>query len=100
LAAIVFGGGRTNWRLSIGIEPDPDRKRTTIEVWTKSGLVTYYLLFAMRLATRRVCFLGCMPTPGGSWMAQMARNLTDAFGRGYPPPRCLTDTKPFGRVFH
>ncbi len=82
-----------------GIEPAPDHKRTTtwstflkahwdqlaaidfttIEVWTKSGLVTYYLLFAMRLATRRVCFLGCTPNPGGSWMAQMARNLTDAF---------------------
>jgi putative transposase len=59
-----------------GIEPAPERKRTTtwsaflkahwnqlaaidfttIEVWTKSGLVTYYLLFAMRLATRRVLF--------------------------------------------
>jgi len=27
---------------------------TTIEVWTKSGLVTCYLLFVMELATRRV----------------------------------------------
>jgi transposase InsO family protein len=52
---------------------------TTIEVWTQSGLVTYYLLFAMRLATRRVCFLGCAPSPVSSWMAQMACNLTDAF---------------------
>ena len=54
-----------------GIEPAPSRKRmttwatflkahwdqlaaidfTTVEVWTESGLVTYYLLFAMRLAT-------------------------------------------------
>ena len=82
-----------------GIEPAPERKRTTtwstflkahwdqlaaidfttVEVWTKGGLVTYYLLFAMRLATRQVCFLGCTPNPVGSWMAQMARNLTDAF---------------------
>ena len=82
-----------------GIEPAPKRKRTTtwstflkahwdqlaaidfttMEVWTQSGLVTYYLLFAMRLATRRVCFLGCTPHPVGMWMAQMARNLTDAF---------------------
>ena len=82
-----------------GIEPAPERKRTTtwstflkahwnqlsaidfttIEVWTKNGLVTYYLLFAMRLATRQVCFLGCTPNPGGPWMTQMARNLTDAF---------------------
>jgi transposase InsO family protein len=52
---------------------------TSLEVWSKGGLVTYYLLFAMRLATRQVCFLGCTPHPVGSWMAQMARNLTDAF---------------------
>ena len=82
-----------------GIEPAAERKRTTswstflkahwdqlaaidfttVEVWTKGGLVTYYLLFAMRLATRQVCFLGCTPNPVRSWMAQMARNLTDAF---------------------
>jgi putative transposase len=52
---------------------------TTLEVWTKNGLVTHYLLFAMRLATRQVCFLGCTPNPGGPWMRQRARNLTDAF---------------------
>ena len=54
-----------------GIEPAPERKRqtswttflqshreslgaidfTTIEVWTKNGLVTYYLLFVMKLLT-------------------------------------------------
>ena len=48
-------------------------------MWTTNGLVTYYLLFAMRLATRQVCFLGCTPNPDGPWMTQMARNLTDAF---------------------
>src|SRR4029434_2424116 len=52
---------------------------TTVEVWTFSGLVTYYLLFAMRLATRQVCFLGCTPHPAGLWMANMARNLVDDF---------------------
>src|SRR5262245_12609654 len=56
-----------------GIEPAPERRRqstwktflqahwdvlasidfTTIEVWTKSGLATCYLLFVMELATRR-----------------------------------------------
>lgn len=61
-----------------GIEPAPQRKRqstwktflkahwdvlgaigfTTVEVWTKGGLVTYYLLFVMEIATRRVRFAG------------------------------------------
>jgi hypothetical protein len=81
-----------------GIEPVPDRKRqttwvtflkahwdvlgaidfTTIEVWTRGGLVTYYLLFVMEVATRRVHFAGCTPNPHESWMKQIARNLTDA----------------------
>ena len=81
-----------------GIEPAPDRQRqttwatflkahwdvlaaidfTTIEVWTKSGLVTFYLLFVMELKTRRVHFAGCTPHPGERWMQQVARNLTDS----------------------
>jgi len=80
-----------------GIEPAPERKRhstwktflqahwetlaavdfTTIEVWTKCGLVTYYLLFVLELATRRVHFAGLTPSPDGPWMTQIARNLTD-----------------------
>jgi transposase InsO family protein len=82
-----------------GIEPAPKRKRqttwktflrahldvlgaidfTTIEVWTKGGLVTYYLLFVMEIATRRVHFAGCSVSPDELWMKQVARNLTDAF---------------------
>ena len=50
---------------------------TTVEVWTTKGLVTFYLLFAMHLATRRVRFVGCTPNPGGPWMAQTARELTN-----------------------
>jgi putative transposase len=81
-----------------GIGPAPDRKRqsnwktfleahwdvmasvdfTTLEVWTKSGLVTCCLLFVMELATRRVLFAGCTPNPDESWMNQAARNLSDA----------------------
>jgi len=81
-----------------GIEPAPDRKRqstwksfleahwdvlasadfTAIEVWTKSGLVTSYLLFVVELATRRVHFAGLTANPDEKWMLQIARNLTDA----------------------
>jgi putative transposase len=81
-----------------GIEPAPIRKRqstwkallrahwdvlasvdfTTIEVWTRNGLVTYNLLFVMELATRRVHFSGFTTNPDEGWMLQVARNLTDA----------------------
>jgi putative transposase len=81
-----------------GIETADDRKRqttwktfikshwdvlasiefTTIEVWTKGGLVTYYLLSVMEVATRRVHFAGCTPNPDEVWMKQIARNLTDS----------------------
>jgi transposase InsO family protein len=79
-----------------GIEPAPDRKRqttwktflkahwdvlaaidfTTVEVWTKGGLVTYDLLFVMELKTRRVHFAGCTPNLHEAWMKQAARELT------------------------
>jgi transposase InsO family protein len=48
-----------------------------MEVWTTGGLTTFYLRFAMRLATRRVHFAGCKTNPDGPWMTQIARNLTD-----------------------
>jgi transposase InsO family protein len=81
-----------------GIEPAPERKGrttwktfiqahwdvlaaidfTTIEVWTKSGLATFYLLFVMELSTRRVQFAGCTTNPEDDWMMQVGRNLTDS----------------------
>jgi putative transposase len=81
-----------------GIEPAPVRKRqttwktflkahsevmaaidfTTLELWTKGGLVTYYLLCVMELATRRVQFAGVTASPDERWMKQIARNLTAA----------------------
>jgi len=84
------------------MDPAPDRKRqgnwkeflhthwdvlasvdfTTIGVWTKKGLATYYLLFFMELATRRVHFAGLTMNPDESWMLQVARNVTDA-GDGF-----------------
>lgn len=70
-----------------GIEPAPQRKRqtgwktlisprenlaaddfTTIEVGTKGGLVTYYLLFVLEFPTRRVRFAGLTLGPDGPWM--------------------------------
>jgi putative transposase len=49
-----------------------------VEVWTPTGLVTYYLLFAIQHSTRAVHFVGCTVHPDAAWMEQLARNLTDA----------------------
>jgi putative transposase len=53
---------------------------TTIGVWTRKGLVTYYLSFFMELATRRVHFAGFTVEPDEGWLLQVARNVTDAEG--------------------
>ena len=78
-----------------GIEPAPERKTTwkeflnthwrllaatdffTVEVWSPTGLVRFYVLFVIDLATRRVKIAGISSGPNGNWMAQIARNLTD-----------------------
>jgi transposase InsO family protein len=80
-----------------GLQPAPTRKRTgswetflkahwdvmasidftTVEVWTKGGLTTYYLLFVMELKTRRVNFAGCTTNPSEAWMKTIARELTN-----------------------
>jgi transposase InsO family protein len=80
-----------------GIEPAPERGKGmpwsvflkahwkalaasdffTVEVWSWSGLVTYYVLLVMELATRRVCIAGITTHPDTQWMLQMARQLTD-----------------------
>ena len=49
----------------------------TSEVWTARGLVTHYVLFAIDISTRAVEILGVTTNPGGAFMAQIARNLTD-----------------------
>jgi transposase InsO family protein len=48
----------------------------TAEVWTASGLTTYYVLTFMRVATRKVCIAGITMSPDRRWMEQMARNVT------------------------
>jgi len=82
-----------------GIEPDPDRQRkttwetflkaywevlaavdfTTVEVWTRGGMVTFYILAAMRLSTRRIHIAGVTPNPNAAWVQQVARNLIDCY---------------------
>jgi putative transposase len=79
-----------------GIAPAPERKTTTTwkefirthmdvlvatdfftaEVWTLSGLVTYYVLFFIHLGSRKVEIAGMTPHPNEAWMVQMARNVT------------------------
>jgi putative transposase len=81
-----------------GIPPAPERKKTTTwnefirthmdvlvatdfftaEVWTKAGLVTYYVLFFIHLASRKVHIAGVTPHPDQPWMMQIARNVTMA----------------------
>jgi transposase InsO family protein len=78
-----------------GIAPSPDRPTTwkaflkshadviaaadffTVDVWTKHGLVTHYVFFVIHHATRMVEIAGVTPNPGGNFMTQVARNLTD-----------------------
>ena len=50
---------------------------TTVEVWTKGGLTTFYLLLVMELETRRVNFAGCTTNPNEAGMKTIARELTN-----------------------
>ncbi len=45
---------------------------------TRGGLVRYLVLFVIDLKTRRVHVAGVTCAADGAWMAQVARNLTDA----------------------
>lgn len=79
-----------------GISPAPEREKTTTwrdfirshldvlwatdffstEVWTLGGLVTFYILFFIKLDTREVHIAGITSAPNEQWMKQIARNLT------------------------
>jgi len=50
----------------------------TTEVWTWRGLVTYYTVFVIDLASRRVQIAGSTPYPDDVFMHQVSRTLTAA----------------------
>jgi len=83
-----------------GLGPAPERKRHTpwaefirrhkevlwatdfftAEVWTATGLTTFYVLFFRHLRSRRVVLGGITPFPNEAWLKQIARNVTAADG--------------------
>ena len=50
----------------------------TTEVWTWRGLVTYYTIFVIDLASRRVQIVGSTPSPDERFMQQVVRTMTAA----------------------
>ena len=58
--------------------------------------MTYYILFVIDLRSRKVHFAGATPNPRESFMAQVARNLTDVvngFLKGHRFLICDRDSK-------
>jgi hypothetical protein len=49
-----------------------------LEVCTLKGLVSYYILFFIDIASRSVHIAGITLHPDNRWMRQIARNVTDA----------------------
>ena len=50
----------------------------TIEVWTRTGLRRFVVLFLIDLSTRRVEIAPVATHADGLWMSQVARNLSNA----------------------
>jgi putative transposase len=68
----------------------------TTEVWTWRGLVTYYTVFVIDLASRRVQIAGSTPHPHEFFMAQVVRTMTaadDGLLRKHQVLICDRDTK-------
>jgi hypothetical protein len=63
---------------------------STTEVWTWQGLVTYYTVFMIDLASRRVQILGSTPHSEAVFMQQIVRTLTMAEADVVGAPRVLT----------
>jgi transposase InsO family protein len=65
----------------------------TTEVWTWQGLVTFYTVFVIELASRRVQILGSTPHPDEAFMWQIVRNLTLADAGVFRVLICDRDAK-------
>ena len=65
----------------------------TTEVWTWRGLVTFYTVFVIDLASRRIQILGSTPYPDERFRCQIVRNVTGADADGYRVLICDRDTK-------
>gem|GEM_PF-1635919 len=48
----------------------------TAEVWTLNGLVTFYVLFFIRVSSREIHIAGITSHPNEGWMSQIARNVS------------------------
>jgi putative transposase len=93
----VASGTIANILREHGIEPAPERDRharwstflkahwecltatdcLSLEVYTLKGLVTYYILFFVDIASRSVHIAGVTPHRDNRWMTQIARNVMD-----------------------
>jgi transposase InsO family protein len=71
-------GRPTSWRTFLHSHADviAGTDFFTTEVWTARGLVTHYVLFLVRHATRAVHIAGITTHPDSAFMARVARNLT------------------------
>ena len=107
-----------------GIDPAPERSRRlpwktvlqahgegltacdrfTVEVLTLAGFQRCLVFFVIALQSRRVTIAGIHPQPYGTWMEQMARNLTDPVdgclrrARSLMHDRDPLDTRVFGEI--
>jgi putative transposase len=61
----------------------------TTAVWTWQGLVTYYTVFVIDLASRRVQILGSTPHPEAVFMQQIVRTLTMPEAGAVPLPHVV-----------
>jgi transposase InsO family protein len=61
----------------------------TTEVWTWRGLITFYTVFVIDLASRRVQILGSTPHPEALFMEQVVRTLAMAEDAMAPAPQVL-----------